>query len=153
MSTCVFCNESVPIRKKLFCSECKCTSHISCVHKTIDVANLLNEVPGLSWKCNSCVKNYISVNQETLKDTINSQVQTALSTLTTVFEGLKSDLTKIIADKIGNLVTKTNEPPVSYSSILKNNTLPAVLVTPKDQSQSSSITKQAVSEFIDPVQS
>lgn len=153
MSVCVFCNESVPTRKKLFCSECKCTSHISCVHKTIDVASLLNEVSGLSWKCNSCLKKYISVNQETLNDMINSQIRNALSTLTTVFEGLKSDLTEVIADKISSLSVKTDEPPVSYARTLKNNTLPAVLIKPKDHSQSNIVTRQAVTENIDPVQS
>lgn len=137
----------------MLCSECKNASHIGCVHKSVDVANLLCEVSGLSWKCNDCVKSCLTVNQESLKTLVDNQVQAALATLTTVFDGLKNDLIRLVSDKLGSTNVKSFVAPVKYASVVKNNTQPAILVKPKNASQTNDATKQAMLNHIDPVES
>ena len=148
MSLCVFCEDTIPTRKKLCCSECKNASHTTCVHKSIDVANLVSEISGLSWKCGSCVSKCITVDQTQLKKLIDKQVQSSLATLATAFETLKSDLISVITERIVN--NKVISPPLSYSTIARNNTHPAVIVVPKDQSQSVEKTKEDMANQVNP---
>lgn len=151
MTICVFCKKTINTRKKVFCRECKNTSHTACVHKTADIASLLSDIRGLSWKCNDCVSRCISLDKEAVVKMVNDQIQNALSTFTTSFESLKDDLIQLVLNKCGQTQQKSApEVAVSYSKVVRNNTQPAVLITPKNQQQTNTQTKQDIAENIDP---
>lgn len=79
---------------------------------------------------------------------VNEQVQKALASLNAAFESLRLDLISAVTDKI--LTVKKPAEPSSYAAIAKNNTQPAVLVAPKNRSQSFEKTKEDMANQINP---
>lgn len=151
MSVCFLCQEAINIRKRVRCGGCERACHPACIHETADLGNLLSEVRGLSWKCDDCVVGCIAVNQAELRKLVEDRVQNALATLTSTFELLKADFIKLTQEKF-NPVQRSAQPP-KYSDVVNNKAQPAVLIKPKNQSQSNAKTKQDMLENINPVDS
>lgn len=69
----------------------------------------------------------------------------------TFFENLKAELTMTVVDKTNSSVPFAQRPPQQCSDIVKNKTKPAVIILPRNQYQSTNMTKAALLENIDPV--
>lgn len=158
MTTCIFCSESINHRKKAHvqCANCERCCHAACLNDSPAVIiSLLNDVQGLSWTCPDCLRNCITVDQESLKNTIQRLIDTSLETLSDTFMVLKDDFLKIAEEKLSSVALERPSvmiPPKKYTDMLKNNTQPAILIKPKDHAQSNSDTRKALSENINPIE-
>lgn len=152
MAICGFCSSAINIRKpNIFCSFCKKQFHSSCVYESTDISQLLEKVAGLSWKCGDCRENCATLNQADLTTMLNNKVQDALATLNSTFASLKNDIIKLTADKLSCI----KEPDAiteqyRYSDVVKNKSQPAVIIRPKNQSQSNLQTKAEIKNKINP---
>lgn len=154
MSPCVFCDNSVNIRKKVTCSVCSRNAHGTCISESTDVVNLIGATKGLGWSCGKCLENSITLDKSHLNDFIAAKIEDALKTLTHAFDNLKTGLVKSINEKLtADLPPTASTGAPSYSDIVNNRAQPAVIIKPKDPSQSNSQTKSDMLENINPADS
>lgn len=107
------------------------------------------------WRCDHCTDNCLSVNKSELATFIGGKVQDALKELTATFETLKADFlkaaeAKLASSTVPNLAAGTN-PTTTYSQAVKNKNLPAVIIKPKNPTQTTEKTKEDLMRDINPV--
>lgn len=147
MTICGFCSIAINTRRPcVFCAVCKKAVHASCVSDSADLVHLLSSIKGLSWKCNDCLENCITVNQSEITEIVGNKVASALSAVNDDIASLKNDLIEI--SKMNFPVATTQH---RYSDIVKNKTQPAVIIQPKNPDQSFSQTKSDIAKNIDPI--
>lgn len=145
---CGICTNSINARRPaIFCSNCKKQFHTHCVSNKEELSNLLNDVRGLSWKCDDCVSTSITLNQDDIKAVIESQLQDAMANLKATFELYTADFLKSVQSNLQSILPKPSSSANSvapsnnnYASVLRNKAQPAVIVRPKSH-QECSITK------------
>lgn len=148
MSVCVFCSAAIKRKPSISCAICKKQAHPTCVTETVDLVQLLSSIKGLSWKCNDCSENCISMNHADISKLLDEKVESVLSIVNDKIASIQSDIA--MTTKVSFPVTA--EQP-SYSDILKNNTQPAIIIQPKNLGQPISQTKSDISQNINPSQS
>lgn len=133
-------------RPGIFCDGCKNGYHAVCVTKTNDILQLLETIPGLYWKCPSCVKNCILLDTVGVRELVETKLSDALASFREEIRLVKKDINKI----------SESEPIPSnlkYSEVLKDRSQPAVIVHPKDGTQSHIKTKADILCNINPLNS
>jgi hypothetical protein len=88
--------------------------------------------PGLSWRCSECDRKCFTIDQAGLNTFLEQKHSEILGSLSSVFDNLKCDFSKITEEKF-----KLSQHPVqsvskTYSESLKNKTEPAVLIKPNN---------------------
>lgn len=149
---CGFCAATIVARKPAVLCDGGCGSkfHISCVGLPADYLQLKQRSPGLNWTCNDCTRSCVYVNPNAMLQMFESKAEALLSNLLDSFNGMKAELMQQVAQRITSFSPNNNVK--SYASVVRNTTTPAVLVVPKDQSQSGTKTKSALLENIDPLE-
>lgn len=160
---CGSCNGSINSRRPgIFCCTCKKQFHSHCVSNSDDLPNLLNNIRGLSWKCDDCVNSFISINKSDVETTIKEQFQTAISDLKATFESFVSNFLQSVESKLqpvlakqqpGSSSTFTGPKRLNYAQIARNKAQPGVIIKPKDNRQECSKTKSDVVKEICPADS
>lgn len=148
MSVCVFCSGATKRKPSISCAVCKKQAHSTCVTDSVDLCQLLSNIKGLSWKCNECSENCISINHADISKLLEEKVESALSAVNDKIASIQSDISKTA--KV-NLPVIAEQP--SYSDILKNNTQPAIVIQPKNVEQPISQTKSEITQNLNPSQS
>lgn len=142
MVICGICTESISSRKPtVTCSICKLQVHPSCLHASADLVALFNSVKGLYWKCDTCTESCITINDKEVGRLLDEKVERALSAVNSKLTTLQSEIVKTIR------VSAPDVPPVdvpSYSTVLKNRSLPAMIIQPKNSSQNPSQTRSDI---------
>lgn len=152
MAVCSFCNSSIPIKKaKVSCTICKKQFHSTCVFEATDISQLLEKVAGLTWKCNECLGNCITINQSELCALLENKVHDALATLNSTFTSLKNEFIKLSTDNIMSIKGSATVVQPAYSDVLKNKSQPAIIIRPKNQDQSIAQTKADINNKINPI--
>lgn len=150
MVNCNVCQSVISrTRPAVSCEVCKKQVHAVCIpssNKSIDILAALNDVPGLSWKCNECRGNFIAVNQADINAVLENKVEEAISRINKQVISLKLDVIRAVKE------TTSLETP-KYSDVLKNKTHPAVIIRPKNISQSVAQTKAEILQNVNPSQS
>lgn len=144
MVNCTLCvNQISRSRPGVFCDGCKNGFHAVCITKTADIIQLLNTIPGLSWKCSDCTKNCILLNSANLQNMMESKLNDAVSSLKTEINLIKLDVCRS---------TEIEGPthPLKYSDVLKDKSQPVILIRPKDNKQLHSQTKADILTNINP---
>lgn len=133
-TTCSSCECAISTRKPgIFCDGvCKKQFHVACAGVPTDFQQQKNKTHGLSWTCTECLKSCIYIDQDNLQQIIANKANDVLQNILSSFETFKSELVKLVIDKI-SFPEASSRAPLQYSDILKNNTNPAVIVVPKDQ--------------------
>lgn len=144
MPICAICKESLPTRKPcISCSICEAQVHPGCITTTADLVLLLSAVRGLSWRCDSCLGDCITVGGSEIKNFLDKKVEKALTVLESRLAAIQSEVCRSIkADAVPPATIAT------YSSILKNKSSPAVIIQPKDETQTPSQTRSDISRNI-----
>lgn len=153
MVICNSCQGAIGTRKKdaVFCGPCSRHFHASCVSLRAEHLTLISELNGLEWKCDDCVNSCVTILQSQLNGFIEKKVSDALSTLTTAFEALKSDLLKVIGDNAVGSLQESALLQMKYADVVSNKAQPAVIIKPKNANQPNSQTKQDIAREVDPV--
>lgn len=148
MPQCGFCSTSITRTKAgVSCEICKTQFHSGCITKSVDLLNLFDAIPGLSWKCKDCVINCISLDQSGINKLLETKLDEALSSMNNQLERFKSEIAKVSKE------TQSPNNQVKYSDVVRNKTQPAVIINPKDTSQSYSQTKSEIMRYVDPTSS
>lgn len=69
----------------VFCESCKKQYHSSCISTSIDILAALNNVPGLTWRCNECRKSCIIINEDEINKHLANKLNETLSKINDVF--------------------------------------------------------------------
>lgn len=138
MSRCSICTYSITTKKpSISCSgQCKKLFHLTCVGAPADLLSFMKDIPGLSWKCETCRELQNLFDEHNLQDAIDNKLQDFLKDLDELFLNVKSDFLGKIDRKMSEftlpaVTSNININKPSYSSVLLNNTQPAVVVKPK----------------------
>lgn len=142
---------STPIQRKqlqISCSGCNNVFHSGCIYNgATDLTRILEDVPGLSWKCSGCANNFITVNDQEITVLIENKISNAISPILSEFNNIKSAYEKMLNE---NKSTVGSTTLIKYSDVLKNKASPAVIIQPKDE-QESEKTKEDIMKTIDPI--
>ncbi|CAH1984539.1 unnamed protein product [Acanthoscelides obtectus] len=137
---CLICETAVSRKQaSIFCGgPCKKVVHVSCVYAgTVDLPTLIKQIPGLSWRCNDCLSSDVSIEDTDLGQLVESKISHALDSIVVQINELKSTIEQAI---LQNPDASSVNKPISYASVLRNKTVPAVIIKPKE-SQDTSKTK------------
>jgi hypothetical protein len=134
---------------------CNRSFHHKCVSISIKVCQYLNSVAGLNWKCESCNNSCFSIDHDGLLKFLDTKYNEILGNLKDVFGGLRDDFSKFAKATLPkpSHTATTFKDVASYSAIVKNKTDPAIIIKPKDSSQSSTITKSDLTKKVNPLDS
>jgi hypothetical protein len=134
---------------------CNRSFHIKCVSISTKVCQYLNSVAGLNWKCESCNNSCFSIDHEGLLKILDTKYNEILGNLKDVFGGLRDDFSKFAKATLPKPsdTDTTSKDVASYSAIVKNKTDPAIIIRPKDSTQSSTITKSDLTKKVNPLDS
>lgn len=144
MVNCTLCLDSISRnRPGIFCDGCKKEFHAICVAKGVDIANLLKTIPGLCWKCSDCNRDCILIDSAGIHELVENKLNDALSSLKEEVKSIKS------------CITKTSEPQLlaghrTYAEAMKDKSKPVIVIHPKNNSQSATITKADILRNVDP---
>lgn len=161
---CETCKNSIQARRpSIFCGNCKKQFHSQCISNCPDLPNLLNDIRGLSFKCDQCINDFISVDENGIKAAIEKETQGALVNLKKTLDILVSDLLESVNSKLQSLSRQVAHPSAeilpqtsaatSYAKIVRNKAQPAIIVKPKDSSQEHAKTKTDMLNEINPADS
>lgn len=143
MVNCIQCLTSISRNKQgIQCEGCKNHYHASCVSKNVDLSKLLDDIPGLSWKCSLCVKNCLVLDSSGIKTLVDDKLNDALCSLK---DHLKADITKSVTN------TNLQTHQAKYSDVLKDKSQAVILVQPK-HNQNPSTTKADILHNINPLE-
>lgn len=148
MPQCDKCALAISSRTKqgIFCEACKKIVHASCISKSVDILSLFDNIPGLSWKCDNCVNQCLILNANGVNELLQKKLDEATASIQNQLCIFKSDLGKVTKE-----ILKPAIRP-NYSDVIKNRTQPAVIIKPKNSSQSSATTKVDILQHVDPSQ-
>lgn len=153
MTLCTFCAAPVNVRKAVSCSYCGVVAHSACISSAVDLVAILNGnngIRGLSWKCDGCIAGCTVVNSNELSALIEEKVRDAMNALVEAFNSMKSDLLKLNVETRSTIIPPSTESIPTYSQVLNNKAQPAVILQPKDTSQTNARTKEDLIKCIDP---
>lgn len=149
MVNCVKCSAAVSRTKPaISCDVCKSQYHSVCVSKSMDIIPILSQIPGLTWKCEQCRESSVTLNGKTISDFIESKLDESFVQLKQKVDSIKVELLNRSACVTPAVV---NDPP-RYADIVKNKTLPAVIVQPKNQ-QAITKTREDIMSRVNPADS
>ncbi|CAH1982020.1 unnamed protein product [Acanthoscelides obtectus] len=94
-----------------------------------DLPTLIKLIPGLSWKCNTCLSADTSTEDTDLGHLIESKISHALDPVVLLINQLISAVEQTAWLKPE---TTSADRKVSYSSVLRKKTVPAVTIKPKE---------------------
>lgn len=153
MTLCAFCSAPVNVRKAISCSYCGGTAHASCISSATDLVAILGGTRGLSWRCDSCIAGCTVVNNNELTALIEDKVRVAMDSLIAAFDSMKADLLKLSEKKCSMHLPPSAESVPSYSQVLRNRAQPAIIIQPKNTSQTNTRTKDDLVKNIHPANS
>ncbi|KAK9879967.1 hypothetical protein WA026_016661 [Henosepilachna vigintioctopunctata] len=146
MVNCTACSSAINKKKpSVSCDACKKPYHIICVTETENLLELLRNIPGLSWKCMSCIKSCITLNSEELINLLDNRIKNAVASLESQIVTMKSDM----ANNSGGSLPI--QPKVKkYSDVLKDKSQPAVIIRPRKNDQPLVQTKSDILRHLNP---
>lgn len=149
MVNCLICLTPVSRSKPaLACNVCANEVHSTCLSKTVDILAAVNTIPGVTWKCENCRLNSLTVNETNLHKLIDAKMSDSFGMLRKEIASLQQELK--IESNIPAVHTTTNPP--SYSSVLKKRTEPVVVIKPKNPNQSADETREHLLKYINPIE-
>lgn len=131
-------------RPGVSCDGCKKEYHSVCITKNENLVDILQSVPGLSWKCPSCVKDCILLNQLTLQNMLETHIIQAVSSFKDEVNLIKSDISK------SSPSASVTQGPPKYSDVLKDRSQPAIIIRPKQNNHSLLQTKSDILRNLNP---
>lgn len=146
---CGLCNLQINTRaRSIKCSGfCDQIFHASCYNIPSDVLKNVDKIPGLLWKCPSCIQS-----SEDMHKLLESKLSAVINQFQTMLTSLKYEFSEVVTKKLQEINASANTGNVKlYSAVTKNN--PAIIVKPKDVEQKTVITKSDVLLNINPVKS
>lgn len=151
---CFTCEDAITDLNFISCSGyCRHVFHTNCAKIDPYLILLINENPGLFWRCPFCRD--ISVSNK-IYDLFSKNCSTLFDSLNTKFEKMKTDFMEIALKELNEfpLVVQNspNKAPLSYAktAALQQTT---IVIKPKNPTQSSSKTKADILLNVDPEKS
>lgn len=150
-SACNICKAKIRLKDSAInCGgTCKRVFHVSCVSPNWDkLDKAVDELPGLSWRCDGCQRSCITVQVDEIDDFIKSKISSIEHSLLNCFETLRTDLVKMMESKLGGAPPDVGTSTKLFSSVAKS--LPAVVVQPKKE-QLCCATKSEILKTVNPI--
>lgn len=138
---CTRCSDNFVVNSKLVtCRYCQDCYHTQCVQIKDQVQKAVNECANLFWYCDVCVN--------VIEEKLN--IAKKLEQLESRIDENKTSTSEILNKlKDAPAIQETKE---SWSSIVKKNAFPPIIIKPKNASQDSDTTKKAILQKIHPAE-
>lgn len=138
---CARCTDNFIVNSKLVtCKLCENSYHLQCVQIKDQVLKVIKDCDNLFWYCDDCVS-CVNEKLDIVKSIklLEQQTKQCVKNSTDILKSLDNE----------NIVSPAKN---DWSSVVKkkNNNLPPLLIKPKKASQDSAITKQVVTQKINP---
>nr|CAI5867064.1 unnamed protein product [Callosobruchus analis] len=135
-------------RPAVFCEVCKKSVHSTCISK-IDILPAINNTPGLTWKCDECIRTCIVINQADILKMLDGKIEEVVAAIKKHVSSISEGISRSI--RYSHNSTEDNQP-VKYADVVKNKTKPALIIQPKNANQEVDKTKSDILSNANPAE-